>query len=72
MKIKLSKKEIKSGNSRIDWAEGLILQLPETHEGRNSWLINYGRKDESKKQREKWELDNKRKLKYNKKTQCWN
>lgn len=26
----------------IRWAEGLIRQLPATHEGRNSWLLNYG------------------------------
>lgn len=24
------------------WAEGLIRQLPATHEGRNSWLLNHG------------------------------
>lgn len=24
------------------WAEGLIRQLPEKHEGRNSWLLNFG------------------------------
>lgn len=24
------------------WAEDLIKQLPETHEGRNSWLLNHG------------------------------
>lgn len=27
---------------RLEWAEGLIEQLPETHDGRNSFLINYG------------------------------
>jgi hypothetical protein len=27
----------------ISWAERLINQLPETHEGANSWLLNYGR-----------------------------
>lgn len=35
-----AEKQSKSG--RIKWAEGLILQLPETHDGRNSWLMNYG------------------------------
>jgi hypothetical protein len=30
------------------WAEGLILQLPEHHDGRNSWLLNYGQSDEAK------------------------
>ena len=29
------------------WAQGLILQLPCTHEGRNSWLLNYGVGEES-------------------------
>ena len=41
--IKLTGAEIQSGRSRVDWAEGLIEQLPNCHEGRNSWLINYGK-----------------------------
>ena len=40
--IYLSKAEIESGLSRVKWAELLIKQLPEEHEGRNSWLLNYG------------------------------
>ncbi len=39
--IYLTKAEIKSGLSRVKWAELLIKQLPEEHEGRNSWLLNY-------------------------------
>lgn len=35
--------EIQSGMDRQKWAENLILQLPITHNGRNSWLLNYGR-----------------------------
>ena len=31
----------------LSWAESLILQLPKTHDGRNSWLLNYGRKAEA-------------------------
>lgn len=27
---------------KMKWAEGLIAQLPETHDGRNSWLMNHG------------------------------
>lgn len=27
---------------RTKWAEGLIRQLPEDHDGRNSWLLNHG------------------------------
>jgi hypothetical protein len=38
----LTKAEIESGLSRVKWAELLIKQLPEEHEGRNSWLLNYG------------------------------
>lgn len=34
--------EIQSGMDRQRWAENLILQLP-AHDGRNSWLMNYGR-----------------------------
>lgn len=26
----------------LRWAEDLIVQLPETHDGRNSWLLNHG------------------------------
>lgn len=40
--IKLTAAEIQSGLTRVKWAEGLIAQLPETHDGRNSWLLNYG------------------------------
>jgi hypothetical protein len=29
-------------DSAIKWAEGLITQLPQTHGGRNSWLMNHG------------------------------
>ena len=39
-----TKAEIESGLSRVKWAELLIKQLPEEHEGRNSWLLNYGEK----------------------------
>lgn len=41
--IALTPAEIKSGLDRIRWAEGLIRQLPADHDGRNSWLLNYGR-----------------------------
>lgn len=44
--IELSKEEIKSGLDRVRWAEGLIRQLPSNHEGRNSWLKNYGQMSE--------------------------
>ena len=40
--IYLTKAEIESGFTRVQWAEALIKQLPEQHEGRNSWLLNYG------------------------------
>lgn len=39
--IKLSAYEIQSGYDRVRWAEDLILQLSENHDGRNSWLLNY-------------------------------
>lgn len=34
------------------WAEGLIRQLPEGHEGRNSWLLNYGHGPDVEKMRD--------------------
>lgn len=40
--IKLTGHEMQSGLSRQRAAEGLIQQLPENHEGRNTWLLNYG------------------------------
>ena len=40
--ILLSETEVQSGLDRVKWAEGLIQQLPESHDGRNSWLLNYG------------------------------
>jgi hypothetical protein len=40
--IFLTKAELESGFTRVQWAEALIKQLPEEHEGRNSWLLNYG------------------------------
>jgi len=39
--FQLTPAEIQSGQSRVKWAEALILQLPADHEGRNSWLLNY-------------------------------
>lgn len=40
--ITLTEAEIQSGLDRVRWAEGLIRQLPKDHDGRNSWLMNYG------------------------------
>lgn len=43
--------ELALANATIEaapqWAEGLIVQLPDTHEGRNSWLLNHGKGDEA-------------------------
>jgi hypothetical protein len=39
--------EIQSGHDRQLWAEHLILQLPKNHDGRNSWLMSFGREDEA-------------------------
>ncbi len=52
-KIKLSRCEKQCGISRVQWAEGLIKQLPKEHDGRNSWLLNYGTSDEAKEIRGK-------------------
>lgn len=41
--ILLNKHEIESKFNRQQYAEGLIEQLPINHEGRNFWLLNYGR-----------------------------
>lgn len=52
--IKLTPNEIRSESTRVSWAEGLIVQLPKTHDGRNSWLMNYGHKVEAKELRLKY------------------
>ena len=51
--IKLTGAELQSGSDRVNWAEGLILQLPKEHDGRNSWLLNYGTSEEAVALREK-------------------
>lgn len=40
--IVLTPAEIQSGFDRQRQAELLILQLPADHDGRNTWLLNYG------------------------------
>jgi hypothetical protein len=40
--IPLTRAEIQSGHNRVQWAENLIRQLPIGHNGRDSWLLNYG------------------------------
>ena len=45
--IKLNAAETQSGLDRVRFAEGLIRQLPDTHDGRNTWLLNYGASDEA-------------------------
>lgn len=39
----------------LRWAEGLIKQLPLSHEGRNSWLMNFGHGQETDDLRLLWE-----------------
>ena len=47
--IVLNQAEIQSKLNRVKLAELLISQLPKTHEGRNSWLLNYGTGKEATK-----------------------
>lgn len=46
--IFLTKAEIQSGLDRQRAAENLILQIPKPHDGRNTWLMNYGIGEEAK------------------------
>lgn len=62
-KIKLNDAEIRGNYSRVKFAENLILQLPTDHDGRNTWLLNYGKSKVAKKFRKA------RGLKFDKKTQ---
>jgi|HubBroStandDraft_6_1064221.scaffolds.fasta_scaffold02348_4 hypothetical protein len=50
--IKLNAAEIQSGLSRVRFAELLILQMDQGHDGRNTWLLNYGISDEAKARRQ--------------------
>lgn len=40
--LKFTPAEMQCGLNRVRWAELLINQLPKDHDGRNSWLLNYG------------------------------
>lgn len=62
-RIILNNAEIQSGFSRVAYAERLISQLPSNHDGRNTWLLNYGVGEEA------IELRNKRNLAFDSKTQ---
>ena len=48
--------EKQSGYDRIRQAEGLVRQLPVDHDGRNTWLLNYGVSDEAAALRKKRKL----------------
>lgn len=51
--IVLTDAEKQSGLDRVRFAEGLISQLPRTHDGRNTWLMNYGVGDEAQSLRQR-------------------
>lgn len=46
--MELTDAEKQSNYDRVRYAEGLIQQLPDNHDGRNTWLLNYGTGDEAK------------------------
>lgn len=52
MNIKFNRAELQSGFDRVRFAEALVLQLPNHHAGRNTWLLNYGLSEEAKALRE--------------------
>lgn len=56
--IPLTEAEAKSGFDRVRQAESLIVQLPTTHEGRHSWLLNFGMGEEAVAKRDEWEQRN--------------
>ena len=45
--IRLTKAERQSGLNRQRAAEGLVAQLPKDHDGRNTWLMNFGTGEEA-------------------------
>ncbi len=50
--MKKTDHEMQSGLDRVRFAELLISQLPHTHEGRNTWLLNYGNMKDSERMRD--------------------
>lgn len=62
MIIQISKTEVQSGLDRVRYAEGLISQLPKDHDGRNTWLLNFGIGEEA------LELRSKRNIKFDENT----
>jgi thymidylate synthase (FAD) len=54
--IRLSGHETQSGLDRVRAAEGLIEQLPYNHDGRNTWLMTYGVKQEAVEKRHQCRL----------------
>lgn len=52
-RIYLTKAEQQSNLSRQRHAELLISQLPKDHDGRNTWLLNYGVGEEAQAVRDK-------------------
>ena len=55
--IILNAHEIQSRFSRVRHAQGLIMQLDKNHDGRNTWLLNYGINEESIAKRKKRDLE---------------
>lgn len=49
--IEFNESEIRSNLNRIEFAEMLISQLPNNHDGRNTWLLNYGKSEEAVEKR---------------------
>ena len=49
--MKQTAAEKQSKYDRMRFAEGLIQQLPKDHDGRNTWLLNYGQSDEARQHR---------------------
>lgn len=55
--LRLSSAEVQSGHNRVARAEGLIEQLPPSHEGALSWLLNFGTRDRAQKLRASREVE---------------
>lgn len=67
--IVLNGSEIQSNHSRVKFAEGLIIQMPVDHEGRNTWLLNYGTSNEAGMLRQMHENGIDKRLNWNNTTQ---
>lgn len=69
--IRLTPHEIQSTFNRQKQAEGIIVQMPQSHEGASTWLLNYGVSPAAEQVRTRWCIDTGKSLKFDEETQAY-